>query len=69
MIIDVTGIPLVPGNYGNDCPGSWEHAGLNCCCDECDYMMCCLETHDPMECETCEDKECPRSPKCNEDIG
>ena len=69
MIIDVTGIPLVPGNCGKDCPGSWEYARLNCCCDECDYMMCCLETHDPMECVTCDDKECPHSPKCNDDKG
>ena len=49
MIIDVTGITLIPGNSGNECPGNWEFAGLNCCCDECDDMMCCLENHDPKE--------------------
>ena len=26
MIIDVTGLVLIPGNCGNDCPGSWEYA-------------------------------------------
>ena len=64
MIIDVTGITLIPGNSGNECPGNWEFAGLNCCCDECDDMMCCLENHDPKECDTCTDQDCPRSPKC-----
>ena len=44
MIIDVTGTILIPGNCGSDCPGC---SGWNCCCDECDYMLCCLETHDP----------------------
>ncbi len=61
MIIDVSGIVLVPGKCGEDCPGSWENAGMDCCCDECDYLMCCLESHDPMECMICEDQECPRS--------
>ena len=69
MIIDVTGIPLIPGNRGKDCPGSWEYAGLDCCCNECDYMMCCLDTHDTMECGICEDKDCPHSAKCNDGKG
>ena len=69
MIIDVTGIPLVPGNWGKDCPGSWEYAGLNCCCDECDYMLCCLGTHNQAECVVCDDRYCPRSPKCNDHGG
>ena len=65
MIIDVTGITLVPGNCGKDCPGSWEYAGLNCCCDECDYIMCCQDTHDPAECRVCTDRNCPHSPNCS----
>lgn len=41
MIIDITGIELIPGNNGNDCPGNEEHYDKNgkridCCCDECD---------------------------------
>lgn len=66
MIIDSNGIMLIPGNFGNYCPGSWEFAGLDCCCDECDYMLCCLETHDPKECLTCQDLHCPHSPNCTE---
>ena len=66
MIVDVTGIILIPGNRGNECPGSWEYAGLDCCCDECDYMLCCMESHDPKDCLTCNDKDCPRSPNCME---
>lgn len=61
MIKDATGIVLIPGNCGTDCPGSWEYAGLDCCCDECDYMLCCLENHNPKDCLTCCDKDCPRS--------
>ena len=49
MIIDVTGIELIPGNLGADCPGNGEHINENgelieCCCDECDYLLDCLET-------------------------
>ena len=64
MIIDVTGIVLVPGNEGRDCPGSWEQAGLDCCCDECDYMFCCMESHDGTQCVICNDLDCPRSANC-----
>lgn len=37
MIIDVTGIELIPGNNGEDCPGNGEHKdengnyNLKCC--------------------------------------
>ena len=68
MITDVTGIPLIPGNCGNECPGSWENAGFNFCCDECDYLMCCLESHDPKKCLICKDTDCPRSPSCPQAI-
>jgi len=61
MIIDITGIKLMPGNGGKECPGSWKFAGDNCCCDGCDYMLCCLDTHDSKECVTCMDKYCPHS--------
>ena len=60
MIIDVTGTILTPGNCGDDCCGNGEHEGIECCCDECDYMMCCLPDHDPMLCLSCGDKACPR---------
>ena len=61
MIKDITGTELIPGNCGNDCPGNGLMPGVECCCNECDYMMCCLEEHDTLVCLTCNDKDCPRS--------
>ena len=36
-----------PGNQGKDCPGNGKHIDANgnlieCCCDECDFLMCCF---------------------------
>ena len=59
MIIDITGTTLIPGNCGDNCPGNGTFAGIECCCNECDYMMCCLEEHDPSACLTCSDNDCP----------
>lgn len=72
MIIDVTGIELIPGNNGDDCPGNGEHFddngnAIECCCDECNYMICCLETHNQKSCEKCTDSECPRATQLNPD--
>lgn len=44
MYIDITGIELIPGNGGKDCPGNGEHTDENgnlieCCCDECDFAI------------------------------
>ena len=46
-IIDVTGIKLTPGNEGKNCLGNGKHYDENdnlieCCCDECDYIIKCL---------------------------
>ena len=60
MIIDISGTVITPGNLGKDCQGNGVLTE-NCCCDECDYMLCCLENHSVEECLKCEDKECPRS--------
>lgn len=68
MIIDVTGTMLIPGNLGKDCPGNGKDTNIECCCDECDYMQCCLETHDSSECFNCQDTDCPHSPNCAEGI-
>lgn len=70
MIIDITGLILFPGNNGNDCLGDGTHKNENgkpfpCCCDECDYQLCCLETHNPNECTYCHDNNCPRATKNN----
>ena len=59
MIIDVTGIILTPGNGGRDCLGNGEFPGIECCCDECDYMLCCL-AGSKVDCLHCKDLECPR---------
>ena len=64
MIIDITNTQLIPGNLGKDCPGNGRHEDIECCCDECDYMLCCLEDHKPEGCLTCRDSECPRSSRC-----
>ena len=64
MIIDITGIELTPGNNGIDCKGNGKHLDENgnlieCCCDECDYMLCCLGERLP-DCGSCDDADCPR---------
>ncbi len=61
MIIDVTGIVLTPGNGGEKCLGNGKHYDngemIECCCDECDYLMCCVY---PCDCNNC-NKECDRN--------
>ena len=59
MIIDVTGIILMPGNQGKDCPGNGANPAIECCCDECDYMLCCFDTEHPDQCNrVCFAKDC-----------
>ncbi len=62
MIIDITGTILTPGNQGKDCLGNGLHPDWECCCDECDYMLCCLESHDQKDCLSCKDSHCPHAP-------
>ena len=43
-LIDVTGIKLIPGDGGKNCPANGEHVDefgnlIECCCDECDFLM------------------------------
>ncbi len=59
MIRDITGTILLPGNEGNDCPGNGENAGVECCCDECDYLLCCLDDHNEDLYLTCRDEDRP----------
>ncbi len=64
MIIDITGIELTPGNNRINCRGNGAYTDkdgilVECCCEECDYMLCCLESHDSEECENCTDENCP----------
>ena len=62
MIIDgSTGIELIPGNHGKDCPGNGEN-GNECCCDECDFLCCCIEYFKRQDCDRCVQWRCPRNP-------
>ena len=65
MITDITAIELTPGNNGRDClaNGTYFYENdeqIECCCDECNYMMCCLDGHSSDDCNNCNDKLCPR---------
>ncbi len=60
MITDVTGIKIIPGNYGCDCPGNGRDPETECCCEECDYMVCCLQNPELLKCSECKDEDCPR---------
>lgn len=62
MIVDVTGVELTPGNGGADCLGNGTHfygdgTPVECCCDECDYFLCCYVS---CHCEECDEMDCPR---------
>ncbi len=68
MFIDVTGVKLIPGNNGDNCPGNGETFDENgeligMCCDECNFLMCCLPGHDKKKCIVCKRNECPRAGK------
>ena len=61
MIIDITGIELTPGNLGNNCNGNGKHKDaqgnpIECCCDQCDYLLCC--TSENSDCKNCMDEYC-----------
>ena len=54
---------LWPGRRGERCPGNGKTKGIECLCDECDFMLCCLDTHDDAECINCTTPNCPRREK------
>ena len=60
MIVDVTGIELIPGNQGKDCPGNGRNPIIECCCNECDYFLCCMDETFSKCCAKCQDVYCPR---------
>lgn len=37
-----TGVQLMPGFHGEECPGNGQHPGQECCCDECDHYLECF---------------------------
>ena len=54
MMIDIhTGLELIPGNHGKDCPGNGENG------DECNDMCCCFELRRKHDCTECISVECP----------
>ena len=60
MLRDVTGCILIPGNQGMDCPANGMDAEEECCCEECDYLLCCTDMEYPKMCRNCTVWECPR---------
>ena len=63
MIIDISGITLTPGNFGKNCQGNGKHRDIKgslieCCCDECNYLLCCTSKN--VDCSECTDTDCPR---------
>ena len=65
MIVDITGLVLTPGNQGIDCLGNGEHVDKNgknieCCCDECDYLICCSDSKWQERCKSCTEYNCLR---------
>lgn len=58
MFLNKSEYQLFPGNNGKT---------IECCCDECSYMMCCTESFSAEECEHCTEQNCPRFPKQGQD--
>lgn len=42
-------LPLTPGFHGEDCLGNGLYEGVECCCDECDYYLCCFSDWKEMQ--------------------
>lgn len=55
---------LCPGDFGSSCPGSGDTPGVECCCDECDYLLCCTSADWRQHCPGCPETDCPRHPLC-----
>ncbi len=52
-IIDISGIILTPSKNGELCKGNGEHKNwrgkiIECCCDECDYLMYCASEYEAL---------------------
>ena len=60
-------IKLYPGNHGLDCPGNGEafdETGVRmmCLCDECDFLLCCVEENWKDACRKCGNVSCKWHP-------
>ena len=54
MFTDITGISLIPSVQGQHCPGNGMTRDKNgnlieCCCDECDFMLECFPEYDSID--------------------
>ncbi len=63
MITDITGMVLTPGNNGLDCLGNGNHTRtdgslIECCCDECNFLVCCTLNPNNILCQTCTNIQC-----------
>ncbi len=54
-------VSIFPGNLGKDCPYNDETNTEICLCDECDWLMCCIDAK--TDCAVCTDYTCPRKMK------
>ena len=68
IIIGSSGYKLTPGNNGESCICNGKSKNIfgrkiESCCDECDYLMCCLPEEYAKSCENCSDGSCPRCGK------
>ena len=61
MIIDITGTVLTPGNGGKNCLGNGLHEEIECCCDACNYFLCCFGDSETEDCSDCRDADCPNA--------
>ena len=59
IFIDPTGTVLTPSFHGENCAGNGEQSGSICCCDECDYMLCCIQEITKEKCKKCDVIDCP----------
>lgn len=46
--VDISGTVLTYGNSGKNCKGNGEHRNwrgkvIECCCEECSYMLYCFD--------------------------
>ena len=63
-------IKLTPGNFGRDClynGMNFDNKGriIECCCDECDFLICCVENIRDEDCLGCVTAKCPNRQKVN----
>ena len=69
MIKDINEIVVISGNKGKDCPCNGEHTDergvlIECRCDECDHLICCITERRSEKCKYCKNYDCIRKKRC-----